>query len=447
MPDRDDSSRPPDATVIRPRPGGARRGAAPGSSGPTDLPPGLQPAPQASAYGEPAMVSTSDLMVSGLNPLVQAASPLLLLAGRLRGTMSMPDQHGLKRHALDEIRRFETAARNGGVASEVVLAARYVICAAIDEAVLSTPWGVQSEWQQQPLLMALHKEVWGGEKFFDMLERTSADPTRHIDLMELQYLCLAFGFTGKYGAESKQSRGHSALAEVQQRLYRTIRQHRGVPPQELSLRWKGREDRRNRIVRYVPWWVVGAGALAILALTFGLFYARLGTAAEPVYEELARIGRERVPAPAPVVRKGPSLKQLLSGDESSGGLTVLEEGDRTIVTLAGADLFASGSATPNPTYDAILGRISAALNQVPGRVMVEGHTDDQPLHSLRYRNNFELSRERAVSVARVLQRTLTNPARVQWTGAGSSEPRYTPASTTENRARNRRVEIVQETGA
>jgi len=67
--------------------------------------------------------------------------------------------------------------------------------------------------------------------------------------------------------------------------------------------------------------------------------------------------------------------------------------------------------------------------------------------SLRYRNNFELSRERAVSVAGILQRTLANPARVQWTGAGSSEPRYTPASTPENRARNRRVEIVQEGGA
>src|SRR5436190_5499567 len=211
MPDRDDSSRPPDATVIRPRPGGLRRPA-------SDLPPGLQPAPQASAYAEPAMVSSTDLVVTGFNPLVQAASPLLMLASRLRGTMSMPDQHGLKRHALDEVRRFETAARGAGAPSEVVLAARYVVCAAVDEAVLSTPWGVQSEWQQQPLLMALHKEVWGGEKFFDMLERILPDPTRHIDLMELQYLCLAFGFTGKYGAESKQGR-HSALAEVQQRLY------------------------------------------------------------------------------------------------------------------------------------------------------------------------------------------------------------------------------------
>jgi type VI secretion system protein ImpK len=440
MPERDDSSRPPDATVIRPRPGGTKRAA-------PDLPSGLRPAPQAASIAEPAMVSSAELVVGGLNPLVQAASPLLLLAARLRGTMSMPDQPGLKRHALDEIRKFETAARAAGVPNEVVMAARYAICAALDEAVLSTPWGVQSEWQQQPLLVSLHKETWGGEKFFDMLDRISQDPTRHIDLMELQYLCLAFGFSGKYGVESKQGgRGHSALAEVQQQLYRTIRLHRGVPPPELSLRWRGREDRRNRIIRYVPWWVVGAGALALLAMTFILFYTRLGNAADPVYAALTQIGR--APAAAvPVPRRGPSLKQLLSADEASGGLSVLEQPDRAIVTLLATDLFASGSATPNAAYDAMIGRVSAALNQVPGRVLVEGHTDDQPLRSLRYRNNFELSRERAVSVARVLQRTLDNPARLEWTGVGSSEPRYTPASTPENRARNRRVEIIHVPGA
>ena len=131
----------------------------------------------------------------------------------------------------------------------------------------------------------------------------------------------------------------------------------------------------------------------------------------------------------------------------AGALSVVEQPDRTIVTLLAADLFASGSATPNAAYDAMMGRVSAALNQVPGRVLVEGHTDDQPLRSLRYRNNFELSRERAVSVARVLQRTLENPSRLEWTGVGSSEPRYTPASTPENRARNRRVEIIQFPGA
>ena len=54
------------------------------------------------------------------------------------------DVPGLRRHALEEIRRFEEQARSSGVPNEVVLAARYALCAGLDEAVLSTPVG-QSE--------------------------------------------------------------------------------------------------------------------------------------------------------------------------------------------------------------------------------------------------------------------------------------------------------------
>ena len=145
--------------------------------------------------GEPCRGSAaSRLLGHGLNPLVQAASPLLLLAGQLRRHLAVGDVAGLRRHALDEIRRFEERRAAAGVPSEVVLAARYALCATLDEAVLSTPWGAQSEWAQQSLLVALHREAWGGEKFFDMLDRISPDPARHIDLLELQYLCLAVGF-------------------------------------------------------------------------------------------------------------------------------------------------------------------------------------------------------------------------------------------------------------
>jgi type VI secretion system protein ImpK len=200
-------------------------------------------------------------------------------------------------------------------------------------------------------------------------------------------------------------------------------------------------------VRYVPWWVVGAAALVILAVTFAVYYARLGDAAEPVLAELAGVGVEEfaVPRPAAPVA-GPTLKQLLADDEAATRLSVEEEGGRTVITLLAADLFPSGSATPNPAYDDMLTRVSRALNQVPGRVLVEGHTDDQALRSLRYRNNFELSRERAVSVARILERAIDNPARVEWNGVGSSQPRYEPESAAENRARNRRVEIIHVRG-
>jgi type VI secretion system protein ImpK len=440
MPDFDDPFKPSDATVLRPRPGAGKRGSADFGAAPAPRP---AAAPQP-AYVEPMPPAAREFLAGGLNPLVQAATPLLLLAGQLRGTISSPDLAGLRRHTLDEIRRFEEKARASGVANESVLAARYALCAALDEAVLSTPWGAQSEWAQQPLLVALHREAWGGEKFFEMLDRISQDPNRHIDLMELQYLCIALGFVGKYQVLD---RGHSRLAEVHQDLYRKIRTHRGTVPVDLALKWRGVEDRRNRLIRYVPWWVVVAAALAILTITFAIYYARLGSAGEPVMTELAKVGVEDFttarPAAAPV---GPTLKQLLSSDESAGRLSIAEDGGRAVITLLAADLFASGSATPNSAYDEMFGRISSAFNQVPGRVLVEGHTDDQALRSIRFRNNVELSRERAVSVARILQRTIDNPARLEWNGVGSSQPKYQPPSTPENRARNRRVEIIHVRG-
>ena len=109
------------------------------------------------------------------------------------------------------------------------------------------------------------------------------------------------------------------------------------------------------------------------------------------------------------------------------------------ITLTAGDLFASGSATLNARYDDMMGRIAAAFNQVPGRVIVEGHTDDQPLRSIRYRDNFELSRERAMSVVNVLRESVT-PSRLTARGVGSAQPKYP------ERSRNRRVEIVHVRG-
>ena len=73
--------------------------------------------------------------------------------------------------------------------------------------------------------------------------------------------------------------------------------------------------------------------------------------------------------------------------------------------------------------------------------MIIGHTDDQPLRSFRYADNMELSRARAIAVAQLIKPSLSNPSRIQWSGVGSTQPRFEPASLPENRARNRRVEI------
>src|SRR6202035_730045 len=170
----DDPFAPRDRTMLRPKPGAGRRpGAAP--SAPAAAPP-YQPAPAlpprsgASAAASTRGASIDEFMTTGLNPLVQAATPLLVLAGRLRGQVTQADVDALRRQTTQEIRAFEDRARAAGVPPEDILAARYALCTVIDEAVMNTPWGAQSGWSSQSLLVTFHKEASGGEKFFQVLE-------------------------------------------------------------------------------------------------------------------------------------------------------------------------------------------------------------------------------------------------------------------------------------
>jgi type VI secretion system protein ImpK len=431
----DDPFAPRDATVLRPRPGAGKR---PATDRPPPTPEPRAPAAAARA-GNPLPATTRDFLAAGMNPLLQAASPLLILMGRLRTMRAHSDVGGLRRQSLEQLREFEERARGAGVAENEMLAARYVLCAALDEAVLSTPWGGQSEWRANTLLVTLHRDAWGGEKFFEMLQGIEADPARHQNLMELQYVCLALGFGGKYQVAE---RGSARLAEIQTDLFRRIRGQRGVPPPELSLRWRGMQDRRNPIMRYVPWWVIGAAALVIVSGTLIFYHVRLAEQSAPIDAQLAGLGLEAAAAPAtPTV--APRLRQLLADDIAAKVLNVEERGNQSVVTLIASDLFSSGSATVNPNYYLSLQRVAHALNEVPGRVFVVGHTDDQPLRSFRYRDNFDLSRARAAEVVKLLALAIDNPARLEPSGLGSSQPLCQPPSLPASRACNRRVEIIQ----
>jgi type VI secretion system protein ImpK len=283
-----------------------------------------------------------------------------------------------------------------------------------------------------------HKEVSGGEKFFEILERVRAEPRRYGDLIELLWVCLALGYEGKYRHDPS---GQLRLGELQHELYGLIRQRRQTRDAELSPQWKGVEDRRNPVMRYVPWWAVAAGAAAVLTVTFIVLHARLAAQAAPIKAALAAAP---VAVNYPAAAAAPSrLKTLLAAEEAAGRLTVEEFGDKTVVTLTSSDLFRSGSASVNPLLYSTLREVARALNEVPGRVIIVGHTDDQPVRSFQYADNVDLSRARAVAVAQVMKLALANFGRVEWQGAGSSQPRYQPVDTAQNRARNRRVEIVQ----
>jgi type VI secretion system protein ImpK len=375
--------------------------------------------------------------------LIHLAANLLSVVSQLQNTVSHHDIVALRENVIREIKNFEDAAYQWGIGPETVVTARYLLCTLVDETVLGTPWGSQSQWGEQTLLSIFHQETWGGEKFFRILEHLRQEPAVHIGLLELIYLCLALGFQGKYRVEE---RGQSRLEGVQDNLYRSIRNIRGDYERDLSLHWHGLTDRRNPLVRYVPLWALGAVLGVIVLGIFIGFRVSLNQATDPVFQRLAQVGQEvpvkaeaEVSEPFPIERL--TLTKLLASDILAGLVSVTEQEHKSDVVIKGDGLFDSSSTTIKDAYKPLMQRIANALKQVPGQVLVTGHTDNVPIRSLQYRSNWDLSRQRAVAVAQLLSSMSGKAERYFAEGKADTEPlagNDSPAG----RARNRRVEIV-----
>ena len=445
MNDNDDFEDESDKTMLRPRPGGRRPAgpATPAAPQPAAIPPAPAPQMQAPAPPPPAapiaVPSLDSIRGVGSNALSTAAAPLLMLLSQVRGLPSHSDVNGLHQQVIGLVQKFEADAIAAGVSTEHVASARYALCAALDEMVLSTPWGSESIWSTHTLLTTFHKEAWGGEKFFQILDRLKADVPRNLDLLDLMYLCLALGFEGKYKI---QERGMVQIANIREELYRLIRQHRGEFEKQLSPHWRGVEDRRNPLARFVPLWVVASVLLAVLVGLFVSFRFALARAGQPIDEILSGVGVPDISQLAAVsMPMSLRLKPLLAGPEAQGLLVITEKGGVTIVTLQGDGLFPSGSSQVKDQFLIVLQQIGVALEQVPGPVRVIGHTDNVPIRSFKFQSNWELSRERAIDVAEVLAQAMTAQTRLIPQGVADTLPVSTN-DTAQGRAMNRRVEIV-----
>ncbi len=258
-----------------------RAGEAPAQSPLTDFdtPPRFEQLEERMIYA--ARLRPAETFNISLNPLVAAASPLLSEVVRFKHSLESEDLQALHGQLSSAIKLFEHHALHDGAESSQVMAARYVLCTVLDEAVVTTPWGNESEWSQMSLLSSFHNETFGGEKFFQLLERLSRNPVKHLPMLELMYLCLSLGFEGKYRVLP---RGMLELEAVRDSLYRQIRQMRGDIPRELSPHWEGLKDTRRRLVRIVPWWMVALFTLACLGVIYGGFAWVLGEQREAVLQ-------------------------------------------------------------------------------------------------------------------------------------------------------------------
>ena len=103
------------------------------------------------------------------NIFIASGMGLLLRLAPLRLMSEHPSPNDLQTELLTELKKLTVSLRENGCTEIAATAARYILCAALDEAVLSTSWGAKSVWSQRSLLATLHGETWGGEKLFAML--------------------------------------------------------------------------------------------------------------------------------------------------------------------------------------------------------------------------------------------------------------------------------------
>ena len=234
----------------------------------------------------------------------------------------------------------------------------------------------------------------------------------------------------------------------------SIRGNRGEFERELSPHWKGIDAGHRPLTSYVPVWVVGAIAAGLLTVTFmGVSYAlsvpadltdqRIGRSADGEIT-IARV--QPAPPPPPPPMPAPELRVEIEGflaPEIAEGLVVVEEDFQTItIRITGQNMFRSGSDEVQQQFLPLLQRIAEALNDKPGDVIVEGHSDGDAIRTVRFPSNWHLSLARAEATMALIARDLDNPARLRAEGMADTDRLVQVENTAADKARNRRIELV-----
>ncbi|GAB2666146.1 flagellar motor protein MotB [Vibrio panuliri] len=136
-----------------------------------------------------------------------------------------------------------------------------------------------------------------------------------------------------------------------------------------------------------------------------------------------------------------SIKKALEREIDQGAIEVENLGQQIVIRIREQGAFPAGSAFLQPKFRPLVRQVAELVKDVPGIVRVSGHTDNQRLDSELYRSNWDLSAQRAVSVAQEMEKVRGfSHQRLRVRGMADTEP-LGPNDTEQQRSRNRRVEI------
>jgi len=136
------------------------------------------------------------------------------------------------------------------------------------------------------------------------------------------------------------------------------------------------------------------------------------------------------------------LREALAKEIDRNEVSIRVAPEGLILSLREVGFFDSGSAQMRPQAQVAFSRVVEILRQQRHQLRIEGHTDNLPIHTVRFTSNWELSTARATEVVRLLvTRYGFSPERMSAAGYGEFRP-VADNSTVEGRESNRRVDVV-----
>ncbi len=176
-----------------------------------------------------------------------------------------PDQ--LRKDVTLLLQNLDKQAKRSGYGDEDIKAARYALCALIDETILNSRWEFKDQWADRSLQLEHFGEHMAGERFFDLLERVRQRLPRKVDLLEVFCLVLILGFTGKYKLRGREEL-HPLIRELAAEIVKcrggssALSPHARIPDEPA-------EQPKTGLSRW--YWITGLASAGIVILLFLIY--------------------------------------------------------------------------------------------------------------------------------------------------------------------------------
>lgn len=204
--------------------------------------------------------------LEGENSFLLLASNVFRKIDAIQNSYDIGELVEIRNSLINDFNYYTESCIKIGKENPQVMLARYILCAYSDELISTTYWGKDKNWANTSLLSHFYKETYGGDKFFDILEQLVRAPAKHIDLLELIFVCLSLGFEGKYRI---QNRGKMELDSIRDSLYKQMKVMQLRERHHFYTTHKS-SQRQNRLVYKTSYQVLAFSIVLMLALIYGV---------------------------------------------------------------------------------------------------------------------------------------------------------------------------------